>query len=73
MAQEPKTHLGIVNGQMTQMGIDTSFPTTREDPIYIVGNDDGLDDGEIFYNSTNGVLGIHQGGVWLFIEFTHTL
>jgi len=68
----PKTHIDIFDGQLMQVETGTSFPTTREDPMYLIGaNDDGLDDGDIFFNTASEVLGIRIGSNWQYIEFTH--
>lgn len=72
MAATVKTHLDIFDGQLTQFPAGASLPTSQEDPMYLVGNGTGLDDGDSFFNTTNEVLSIHIGGSWLFIEFTHT-
>jgi hypothetical protein len=69
----PKTHLDIFDGQIEQVEIGTSFPTARQEAMYLIGvNDDGLDDGDIFYNTASDVLGIRIGGTWQYIEFTDT-
>ena len=67
-----RTHIDIFYGQMTQMNTGSAFPTTQQDPMYLVGNDDGLNDGDIYFAATNGndVLGIHIGGGWSLIAFS---
>lgn len=64
-----QTHLGVFFGKATQYEVGTAFPTTREDPEYIVGNDDGLDDGDIYYIKTGQVAGVRVGGTWQLIPF----
>lgn len=68
MAQS--THLEIFTGLANQFEVGTSFPTTREDPMYIVGNDDGLDDGDAYYISSGQVLGVRIAGTWVYVPFT---
>lgn len=71
MSATVKTHLAIFDGQLTQVPSGTVLSTSQEESMYIVGNDDGLDDGDLFFVPASEALGIHIGGSWLFLEFNH--
>ena len=73
VATDARTHIGIFCGQMTQMNVGSSFPSTQEDPMYLSGaGDDGLYDGDIYFanSGNNEVMGVHIGSNWQFITFT---
>ena len=63
------THIPIHTGKADQFEVGTSFPTSREDPMYIDGLDDGLNDGDMYYLSNHQAMGVRIGSSWLFIQF----
>jgi len=67
---EPYTHIDIFNGQAKQVEVGDSFPSTREDAMYLDGTEDGLDDGDMYYDRDNQVLGVHIGSSWLMVPFS---
>jgi len=64
------THLNVFKGQANQIEVGTAVPTTREDPMYIVGTDDGLDDGELFYISGEEAIAVNVSGTWRFVQLS---
>lgn len=69
---EAKTHIAIFDGQLTRVGASSSFPTTIEEAMYIKGNNSGLEDGEIYYNTTSETMGFYIGSSWIYLGFTKT-
>lgn len=65
----PKTHIALFKGQSDQFEVGTDFPASREEAMYIVGTDDGLDDGDTYFALTGAVLGVRIGGSWQLISF----
>lgn len=66
-----KTHMDLFDGLLTQVPSGSSLPVTQEDPMYLIGLQTGLDDGDLFHVPGSEALGIHIGGSWQYLEFTH--
>ena len=63
------THLGPFTGQINQIEAGDTLPTTRENPEYIVGIGDGLDDGDMYLVTGSQILCIRISGAWKYIQF----